>query len=150
MLSKTSRYGVRSVLYLALHTELDFLIGVKELAFNIKVSEPMLSKILQSLTKKKLIESKKGRNGGFFMTLDQKANKLMHVIRELEQSDRLINDCMLGQKDCRNCDKCPYFGMVASIRSELHSIYGNDTIEETARKLETTLTTDKEETFFTT
>ena len=149
MLSKTSRYGVRSVLYLALHTELDFLIGVKELAVNIKVSEPMLSKILQSLTKKKLIQSKKGRNGGFFMTCDQKANKLMHVIRELEQSDRLINDCMLGQKDCENCDKCPYHEMVASIKSELHSIYGNDTIEETARKLESFTSPDKEETLFT-
>ncbi len=150
MLSKTGRYGVRSVLYLALHTELDKLVGVKEIAFHIKASEHMLSKVLQTLTKKKLIESKKGRNGGFFMTPDQKANKLIDVIKELEQSDRLINNCLLGQKDCINSNRCPYHNMVTSIRSELHSIYGCDTIEETSRKLESIIKSNTEETFFTT
>lgn len=135
MLSKTSRYGVRSVLYLALHTNAQYLIGVKELAFQIKISEPTLSKILHNLTKKKLIQSKKGRNGGFFMTPEQKASKLMYVIRELEQSDRLIKDCMLGQKSHETCDQCPYGERVASIRSELRAIYETDTIEETALKL---------------
>lgn len=141
MLSKTSRYGVRSVLHLALYTGPSYLMGVKELAQKIMISEPMLSKILQSLTKKKLIESKKGRNGGFFMTQDQKSNSLMKVIRELEQSDRLIKDCMLGQKSCETCDQCPYSEMVASIRTELKSIYGTDTIEETAQKLKSVMLT---------
>ena len=84
------------------------------------------------------------------MTPDQKANKLMNVIRELEQSDRLINNCLLGQKDCKNSNRCPYHSMVTSIRSELHSIYGSDTIEETSKKLESIITSDNEETFFTT
>lgn len=135
MLSKTSRYGVRSILYLALHTSAEYLVGVKELAAKIKISEPMLSKTLYKLTKKGLIESKKGRNGGFFMTPEQKASNLMHVIRELEQSDRLINNCMLGQNNCEVCDRCPYKMMVTSIRSELKGIYETDTIEETAIKL---------------
>ena len=135
MLSKTSRYGVRSVLYLALYTNSSTLIGVKALAKKIKISDPMLSKILQNLTRKSLIESKKGRNGGFYMTKLQKAQNLMFVIRSLEQSDRLIKDCMLGQKDCGACGDCPYHEMVTSIRAELHAIYGTDTIEETARKL---------------
>jgi len=143
MLSKTSKYGVRSVLYLALYTHVDSLMGVRELATKVSISEPMLSKILQSLTKKKLIESKKGRNGGFYMTPDQKERKLMQVIRALEQSDRLINDCLLGQKNCEVCDMCPYSSMVASIRSELHAIYGTDSIEETARKLKSILSSNE-------
>ena len=136
MLSKTSRYGVRSVLYLALHTNSDQLIGVKELAKKIEITEPTLSKILQLLTKKKLVESKKGRNGGFYMTSKQKEQILMHVIHELELSDRLIKDCLLGQKYCETCDQCPYSERVASIRSELQLIYGTDTIEMTAKKLQ--------------
>ena len=143
MLSKTSRYGVRSVLYLALHTNSSNLVGAKELAPKIRISEPMLSKILQNLTKKKLIESKKGRNGGFFMTPEQKARKLMQVIREIDQSDRLINDCMLGQKNCEICDLCPYSDKVASIRFELKAIYGTDTIEETSLKLNQQFLKDK-------
>jgi len=123
------------VLYLALNSDASDLIGVKELAPKVQISEPMLSKILQTLTKKKLIESKKGRNGGFYMTPLQKEVKLIQVIRSLEQSHRLLDDCMLGQKNCEVCDLCPYSEKVASIRSELKAIYGTDTIEETAIKL---------------
>jgi len=135
MLSKASRYGVRSVIYLAQHSNSSYLLGVKELAIKIHINEPMLSKILQNLTKKKLIESKKGRNGGFYMTPAQKAKKLMHVITTLEQSNRLIKECMLGQRLCETYDQCPYSSKVAAIRSELQAIYGTDTIEETALKL---------------
>jgi len=51
------------------------------------------------------------------------------------QSDKLINDCMLGQKSDRTCDTCPYSNDVATIRAELKAIYGTDTIVETAKKL---------------
>ena len=92
MLSKTSRYGLRSMLYLARHTNSSILIGVKELSASIEISEPMLSKVLQLLTKRNLIESKKGRNGGFFMTEFQKSNKLINVITKLDQSEKILND----------------------------------------------------------
>lgn len=138
MLSKTSRYGVRAVLYIAANTDEKNLLGIKELAEKVEISTPMLSKVLQFLTKKELIESKKGRNGGFFMTEVQKNQNLMHVIKELEQSEYLITACMLGQKHCDTCDKCPYHEMVASIRSELKAIYATDTILETSIKLKYT------------
>jgi len=135
MLSKTSRYGVRAVLYIAANTNESRLLGIKELSEKVEISTPMLSKVLQFLTKKEIIESKKGRNGGFFMTDHQKNRHLMHVIKELEQSEYLITACMLGQKHCDTCTKCPYHEMVASIRSELKAIYDTDTILETSLKL---------------
>ena len=139
MLSKTSRYGVRAVLYIAANTDEGNLLGIKELAEKVEISTPMLSKVLQVLTKNKLIESKKGRNGGFFMTSDQKNQNLMLVIKELEQSEYLINACMLGQKHCNTGSNCPYHVRVASIRSELKAIYNTETILETALKLNNTL-----------
>ena len=138
MLSKTSKYGVRAVLYIAANTDENNLLGIKELSEKVEISTPMLSKVLQFLTKKELIESKKGRNGGFFMTIAQKNLHLMQVIQELEQTEYLITACMLGQKHCDVCNKCPYHMMVASIRSELKSIYNTDTILETSLKLKNT------------
>ncbi len=135
MLSKTSRYGVRAVLYIAANTDEKNLLGIKELSERIEISTPMLSKVLQFLTRKEIIESKKGRNGGFFMTNRQKNQHLMYVIQKLEQSEYLITACMLGQKHCDTCDQCPYHEMVASIRSELKAIYNTDTILETSIKL---------------
>ena len=135
MLSKTSRYGVRAVLYIAAHTNSEKLLGIKELSEKIEISTPMLSKVLQFLTKRALIESKKGRNGGFYMTEAQKNRNLMTVIQELEQSEFLINACMLGQKYCDTGSACPYKDKVEAIRAELKSIYNTDTILETALKL---------------
>ena len=139
MLSKTSRYGVRSVLYIAANTDERNLLGIKQLAENLEISTPMLSKVLQFLTKKDLIKSKKGRNGGFFMTDEQKNQHLMLVIKELEQSEYLITACMLGQKHCNTGKNCPYHERVASIRSELKAIYGTETILEASLKLNNTL-----------
>jgi Rrf2 family protein len=139
MLSKTSRYGVRAILFIAANTDEENLLGIKELSDKIEVSTPMLSKVLQFLTKKEFIESKKGRNGGFYMTSLQKCRKLMPVIKELTQSDYIITACMLGQKHCNTCDSCPYHQEVAAIRTSLNSIYNTDTILSTALKLENTL-----------
>ncbi len=135
MFSKRSRYGIRAILHIALHTDEENLMGTTALAQNTGINEPMLSKVLQELTKKKMITSKKGRNGGFYMSTVQKSQKLIEVIKELDQSDKLINDCMLGQKSDRTCDTCPYSNDVATIRAELKAIYGTDTIVETAKKL---------------
>jgi Rrf2 family iron-sulfur cluster assembly transcriptional regulator len=139
MLSKTSRYGVRAALYIAAHTDEKTLLGIKELSENIEINTPMLSKVLQFMTKRALITSKKGRNGGFYMTEVQKNRHLMYIIKELEQSEAIITACMLGQKHCDTCNKCPYHEMVASIRSELQAIYNTDSIVETALKLKNAL-----------
>ena len=139
MLSKTSRYGVRAVLYIAAHTDEKRLMGIKKLSENVEISTPMLSKVLQFMTKRELITSKKGRNGGFYMTEVQKNQHLMHVIKEMEQSEAIITACMMGQKNCDTCNICPYHDKVASIRSELQSIYNTDTIIETALRLKNAL-----------
>ncbi|GLR17602.1 Rrf2 family transcriptional regulator [Portibacter lacus] len=135
MLSKTSKYGVRAVLYLSINSDEEHLVGVKVLAEETEISESMLSKTLQYLTKRHLIESKKGRNGGFYMTEEQKNNDLMSIIKDIEQSDRLLKGCMLGQKNHITCEHCPYHISVTSIRNELQSIYASDSIRETAIKL---------------
>lgn len=135
MISKASRYGVRAVLYLSVHSSESVLLGVKELAEVLKMSQPTLSKILQLLTKRKFITSKKGRNGGFYMMESQKNDTLMNVLLNFESSERILSDCMLGQKNSSSCKTCPYQEMVQSIRSQLKTIYGTDSIKDTAQKL---------------
>ena len=143
MLSKTSKYGVRAILYLAIHSNEKKLRGVKELSLALKISEPMLSKVLQNCTKKGLVDSRKGRNGGFFMNESQKSDHLMHVIKTLEQSKYILDGCLLGQKKCDSCHMCPYREMVHSIRNEFKTIYGTDTILQTAIKLNNNSNTTK-------
>ena len=135
MLSKTGRYGVRAVLYIAANTSGEHLIGVRKLSRDIGVSEHMLSKVLQFMTRRDIVMSKKGRNGGFYMTEAQKQRTIMDVIRVLEQTQHLLSSCLMGQKNCEQGLHCPYRDKVASIRSELREIYATDTIVQAALKI---------------
>ncbi len=135
MLSKTGRYGVRAVLYIAANTSEEHLIGVRKLSHDIGVSEHMLSKVLQFMTRRNIIVSKKGRNGGFYMTEAQKKRTIMDVIRVLEQTQYLMSACLMGQKNCEQGLHCPYRDRVATIRSELREIYATDTIVQAALKI---------------
>ena len=135
MLSKTGRYGIRALLYLAANSSEGHLIGVKDLAQQTEISEHMLSKVLQFLTRQGLITSKKGRRGGFYLTPEQKNLNLAQVIKALEQTEYLISVCLLGQKHCNSRMQCPYQDRVARIRMELSAIYASDTVEQTAQKI---------------
>ena len=140
MLSKITKYSIRAILFLSVSTSEEKLLGVRQLSDSIKISEPMLSKVLQSLTKMNLIISKKGRNGGFYMSEEQKNLSLMHLIKTIEQSDYIVNECLLGQKGCAVCENCPYQSHVLALRKSLNTIYNTNSILETAKKLDLTNT----------
>ena len=68
MFSKACKYAIRAVLYLSVHSSEDQKLGAREIAEAIDVPKPYLAKILQQLSKHKLISSSKGTGGGFYLT----------------------------------------------------------------------------------
>jgi Rrf2 family protein len=135
MLSKTSKYSIRAALHLALGSSETCYLKTKELSEALKISTPMLSKVLQQLTKRKIITSKKGRHGGFFMSQQQKSNTIMNLVQETEASDSLLPKCFFGRQTCPGTECCPYASIVSPIRSNIKALYSNDSIETTARKI---------------
>ena len=67
MFSKSCKYGIRAVLYLAVHSTNEKRLGVTEIASELDVPKHFLAKILQQLAKENLISSTKGPTGGFFL-----------------------------------------------------------------------------------
>ena len=65
MLSTTSKYAIRAVIYLALHSDGKTKVGQKEIAAQLAMPPPFLGKILQLLVKQGILVSVKGPNGGF-------------------------------------------------------------------------------------
>ena len=65
MFSNQSKYGVRGVIYLAIHADQDHKMSSKEVGENIKVPIPFLAKIFQTLSKENLIASSKGQKEAF-------------------------------------------------------------------------------------
>ena len=66
LLSRSAKYGLQSVLYLAIKQQEEQRFRVITIASDLDIPEHFLGKILQKLVKKDILNSAKGPNGGFF------------------------------------------------------------------------------------
>lgn len=134
MFSKSCKYAIRAVLYLALNSDENKKIGVEEIAKQIDVPRHFLAKTLQLLTKRNIISSAKGPNGGFYLNEKNRKSNLYEVIEIVDGNDAFIS-CVLGVKECSNSNPCPYHHLVIASRNKLERTLKNETIEQTAKKI---------------
>ena len=122
MLSNSSKYAVKALVYLVNHSSEDNKILVKHLAKATDVPQPYLSKILQQLTAKHYLSSIKGRNGGYFITKAQGENSVLDIIVEIEGKDTL-QLCILNFDHCDSKKPCPIHHLVASQKDALRKSF---------------------------
>jgi len=118
MLSNQSKYAIRGVIYLALNASEKKKLGSKEVAQKIKVPQPFLAKILQTLSKEEIIKSSKGPKGGFFLTEKELSGNLMKVIECIDGLDA-FNKCYIGLPHCSDKNPCAIHHLGAALRNQL-------------------------------
>lgn len=135
MFSKACEYGIRAMLYIAQKTREGERIGIKEIAKGIDSPEAFMAKILQDLSRKGLVMSMKGPNGGFY--IDSKARKitLAEVVTSID-GDGLFTGCGLGLKACNERKPCPIHNQFKEIRIKLKSMLESTYVEEFTEELE--------------
>lgn len=136
MLSNTSKYAIRAVLYLAVHATDDKRIGIKKIADALNIPSPFLGKILQVLVRRKLLSSTKGPNGGFGIGKDIKHLTLYDVIVEMDGDD-LFNSCLLGAGSCDDHKKkgkgyCALHNDYAPLRKQIVELYKSKSVRQLA------------------
>jgi Rrf2 family transcriptional regulator, iron-sulfur cluster assembly transcription factor len=131
MLSNTCKYAIRAVIYLAVHEEKGKKIGIKQISSDLDIPSPFLGKILQILTKNKLLNSTKGPNGGFCLGRSAGKISLLDIVEIIDGMD-FFNNCLVGMKVCYNDkkmkEKCPFHESLDSIRGHLRSQFKTLTI----------------------
>ena len=85
--SKSCEYALRAVLYTYMKSDSNANLGVKEIAKEIGSPVPFTAKILQQLTKKKIISSVKGPNGGFYIDPSSKPVSIYQVVEAIDGTD---------------------------------------------------------------
>jgi Rrf2 family transcriptional regulator, iron-sulfur cluster assembly transcription factor len=132
MFSKTCEYGIRAAIFIASESYQNKRVGLKEVAQKIDSPEAFTAKIMQILTKNKLIDSIKGVGGGFEIPLDRISDiKLSQLVSALE-GDRVFTGCGLGLSDCSETHPCPIHDKFKSIRNGLSKMLETTTLEELA------------------
>ncbi|MBC7567237.1 MAG: Rrf2 family transcriptional regulator [Pedobacter sp.] len=126
--SKTCEYAIRAVFFIAHRTAKGGRVGIKEIASGINSPEHFLAKILQDLSRKNIIRSIKGPNGGFYMDDATLKRRLSEVVEAVD-GNSLFTGCGLGLVYCSEINPCPLHNEFKGIRARIYEMLQNTTIE---------------------
>ena len=129
MLSNTSKYAIRALIYLELYSSIKKKVGIKEIAGELEIPSPFLGKILQVLVKHKLLGSTKGPHGGFYLEKPSMDIPLMDIIEIIEGKD-IFNDCLVRTTACSSKHPCSIHHKMAPAREEMRRILSTETIAD--------------------
>lgn len=136
MFSKSCEYAIKAIIYVAQHAKDEKRVSVKDIAKGTDSPEHFIAKIMQELSRKRLVLSLKGPTGGFFMTEKELQNSLSDIVRAMD-GDGMYVDCVLGLKTCSEKTPCPVHHEYKSIKSKLIHMLEKNTIDHFKDKLDT-------------
>ncbi|MBT8245701.1 MAG: Rrf2 family transcriptional regulator [Winogradskyella sp.] len=105
MFSNSTKYAIKAVLYLAVHSSEQHKIVINDIAEPINVPKAYLAKLLQELSRQSIISSTKGLKGGFYLSNKDRERNIKDIIDVIDGEDRL-NSCLLSLKDCDSKNPC--------------------------------------------
>lgn len=129
MLSNTSKYAIRALIYLELYSSREKKVGIKEISGKLDIPSPFMGKILQVLVKHKLLGSTKGPHGGFYLEKPSMDIALMEIIEIIEGKD-IFNDCVVRTTACNPDYPCSMHYKMAPTRGEMRRILYTETIAD--------------------
>lgn len=140
MFSKACEYGIRASIYIAQQSLLNRKVNLKEISEAIESPSAFTSKILQKLSRNKIISADKGPTGGFSMDkVKLEKIKLSSIVNAID-GENIYNDCGLGLKKCNEKMPCPVHNQFKVIREELKKMCEKTTIKSLAVDFENGLT----------
>ena len=135
MFSKSCEYAIKAMIYIARESGEDNKVGVKDIAKGTNSPEHFIAKILQELGRKKLLQSTKGPNGGFYMDAKNLETTIADIVRATD-GDGIYTDCVLGLKTCSEKNPCPVHHEYKEIKQKLIHLIESNSIGNFKEKLD--------------
>lgn len=139
MLSNSTRYGIRAVIYLAGRPDKKIQTGITTISRDLDLPAPFLAKILQQLVRHKILNSSKGPHGGFSLLKDPKEITLFEIVKVIEGDD-IFNNCIIHNLSCREVhergEECILHSDYSLIRRNLVDLFRKRTIHDLLRQAE--------------
>ncbi len=139
--SKKCEYGIQAILHLSVQTEKEVLAS-DEIAKALQIPKEFVSKILQELTSSGIVDSKKGKAGGFFLAKAPSKIRLIDVVVAIDGFD-IFNKCVLGFPSCSSDSPCPVHHHWSKLSKETYQMLSEATLDEfigkTKRKIDSIL-----------
>ncbi|WP_228238308.1 RrF2 family transcriptional regulator [Allomuricauda sp. M10] len=127
MLSNSSKYAIKGVIYLALNSNEDHKVMVREIYEVIHVPEAYLAKLLQELSRHHVISSVRGPKGGFYLSQEDQKRTLMDIVKVID-GEKKVNSCVMGVNTCDRSNPCVLHKLVGSNKARFISVLEHTTI----------------------
>jgi Rrf2 family protein len=115
LITRNTDYALRALCYISKQKDV---VTVAELVRTLGVPRPFMRKILQQLNKKGVLESYKGRGGGFKLKIAPEELYLFKIMR-IFQGQVGLNGCFLKKDICPNKGKCVLRKKINSIEEDV-------------------------------
>jgi len=103
LITRDTDYALRAVCFIAKNK--DKIVSVSTLVKELKIPKPFLRKLLQVLSKRRLLRSQRGLGGGFLLARPGDKIFLMDLMRIFQGGLRL-NECFFKKMPCPNLRTC--------------------------------------------
>ncbi|WP_312262754.1 Rrf2 family transcriptional regulator [Candidatus Igneacidithiobacillus taiwanensis] len=133
LLSKTSEYALQALIYLATQPPGQLVLSGDIWEYLKDPDDPRvpprqyLAKILQDLSKSGILESRKGRGGGFVLAPGAENRNILDVVEIVERKP-LGQGCVLGLKKCEDATACPVHYAWKPLKAEVIELLSQQTI----------------------
>ncbi len=114
LITRNTDYALRAICYIAQQKQV---VTVTELVKILGVPRPFMRKILQRLSKERVLDSYKGQAGGFKLKTGPGRIFIIQIMR-IFQGPVSLNGCFLKKNICPNKGKC-------ILRKKIHAIENN-------------------------
>ncbi|MBV9986986.1 MAG: Rrf2 family transcriptional regulator [Chitinophagaceae bacterium] len=132
MLSKKTQYAFKALTFMA-ERKKEGPVLIAEIARRKKIPLKFLENILLELKKAGLLDSKKGKGGGYFFKVEPRDIRLAQVMRLIEGPIAMLPCVSLNfYERCKDCDekKCGLNRVMIQVRDNTLAILENKTVSD--------------------
>ena len=136
MLSKKTQYAFQALMFLAERKDQGPVL-IAEISRKKKIPLKFLENILLELKKAGVLDSKKGKGGGYFFAIEPKKIALAKVLRLIDGPIALLPCVSLHfYEKCKNCDEknCGLSNVMIQVRDASLAILENKTVADLITK----------------
>ena len=131
MIPRTGQHAVMALAILGAQSPGTY-VGAADIALRIGAPGNYLGKLLQTLAREGLVESKKGLGGGFRLARPAEQISLRDVVDPIEPLDRLER-CLLGRAVCGLSSPCAVHLRYGAMREQYFRLMEETTIADLVR-----------------
>jgi Rrf2 family protein len=131
-LTKKADYGLIALKYLAEHPE-KLAVSAKDVADTYGIPAQLLAKILQQMTKAKLLRSHAGMNGGYALARDAREISAFEVILAID-GPFFITSCTKGKTGCELTPSCTIKEPLARVNETIAGVLKSISIQDLAEQ----------------